>query len=61
MDKNVSYTLIYKQNCKTCINSFISFDALKYFVEKCFKNCDVSNLKPVDKGLTIFYLENKGE
>lgn len=57
MENNIYYTLIFKQNDATCFKSFISFEALRYYVEKYFKNCDVSNLKPVDEELTIFYLE----
>lgn len=59
MENNTYYSLIFKQNNSTCFRSFISFEALKYYVEKWFKNCDTSNLKPVDKELTIFYLEQK--
>ena len=60
--KNIYYTLIYKMNYNTCFQSFASFEGLKDYVEEHFKNCDTSNLKPVDKEFTIFYLEqDRGE
>lgn len=62
MENIIVYTLVFKNNGIANFKSFISFEALKHFVRDNFEGCNETNLKPVDKGLTIFYLEqDKGE
>ncbi len=57
MNNIIVYTLIFKNNGLANFKDFVSFEGLKQFVKNNFEGCDETNLKPVDKGLTIFYLE----
>lgn len=57
MENIIVYTLVFKNNGIANFKSFISFEVLKQFVKNNFEGCNETNLKPVDKGFTIFYLE----
>lgn len=57
MNNIIVYALVFKNNGIANFKGFISFEELKQFVKDNFEGCNETNLKPVDKGLTIFYLE----
>ena len=59
MENIIGYTLVFKNNGIANFKGFISFEELKQFVKNNFEGCNETNLKPVDKGLTIFYLERE--
>lgn len=59
MENMIVYILVFKNNGIENFRNFASFEGLMQFVKDNFKGCNETNLKAVDKGLTIFYLEKE--